>query len=180
MRCGSFPAAGELSNNPLRLQLTAEPKVLSEVLAVVQRGISTFLIQRSGLTVASGARTGAVTLIQRFGSALNLNPHLGNCSCVALPPASLQSCTCCSWTGPIRFAGAGLYFTAPGSQREDIVRLLHGLSGRIVHLLERLCRYITRPPVATKRLSVDARGWVVHHNEQPFRHCLTHLLLAMN
>ena len=28
-----------------------------------------------GLTRASGARTGVVTLIQRFGSALNLNPH---------------------------------------------------------------------------------------------------------
>jgi hypothetical protein len=27
------------------------------------------------LKVSSGARTGAVTLIQRFGSALNLNPH---------------------------------------------------------------------------------------------------------
>jgi hypothetical protein len=39
----------------------------------VQRGISTIVIQRSGLTVASGAKTGAVTLIQRFGSALNLN-----------------------------------------------------------------------------------------------------------
>lgn len=45
--------------------------------------------------------------------------------------------------------------------------------------LERLCRYITRPPVATKRLSVDARGQVVHHYEQPLRHCLTHLLLAI-
>jgi hypothetical protein len=50
---------------PLRLLLAAEPRVLSEVLAVVQRGISTFLIRRSGHTVASGARTGAVTLIQR-------------------------------------------------------------------------------------------------------------------
>jgi hypothetical protein len=48
---------------PLRLLLAAEPRVLSEVLAVVQRGISTFLVRRSGHTVASGARTGAVTLI---------------------------------------------------------------------------------------------------------------------
>jgi hypothetical protein len=43
---------------------------------VVQRVISTFVIRHSGLTMASGARTGAVTLIQRFGSALNLNIHL--------------------------------------------------------------------------------------------------------
>ena len=61
---------------PLRLLLAPEPRVLDEVLAVVQRGNSTFLIRRSGHTVASGARTGAVTLIQRFGSALALNPHL--------------------------------------------------------------------------------------------------------
>jgi hypothetical protein len=33
-------------------------------------------VRHAGVTVASGARTGAVTLIQRFGSALNLNIHL--------------------------------------------------------------------------------------------------------
>jgi hypothetical protein len=42
------------------------------VLAVVRRGISNFIVQQVGLKVASGASTGAVTLIQRFGSALNL------------------------------------------------------------------------------------------------------------
>jgi hypothetical protein len=101
---------------PLRFLLAAEPRVLTEVLAVVQRGISTFLIRQAGHTVASGARTGAVTLIQRFGSALNLNPHLGNCSCVALPPASLQSCTCCSWTGRIRSGVARPAFIAPAGR----------------------------------------------------------------
>jgi hypothetical protein len=34
-----------------------------------------FLIKRARMTVKSGAQSGAVTLIQRFGSALNLNPH---------------------------------------------------------------------------------------------------------
>jgi hypothetical protein len=57
---------------PLRFLLAAQPDALTEVLAVVQRGISTFVIRRSNPTVASGARIGAVTLIQRFGSALNL------------------------------------------------------------------------------------------------------------
>jgi hypothetical protein len=50
--------------------------VLTQVLAVVQRGISTFLVQQARLPVSSGDRAGAVTLIQRFGSALNLNVHL--------------------------------------------------------------------------------------------------------
>ena len=35
--------------------------------------------------------------------------------------------------------------------------------------LERLCRYITRPPIATKRLSVDRRGRVVYQYTRPFR-----------
>lgn len=40
----------------------------------VHRAIETHLINKAGLTHAS-ARTGAVTLVQRFGSALNLNIH---------------------------------------------------------------------------------------------------------
>jgi hypothetical protein len=43
--------------------------------------------------------------------------------------------------------------------------------------LERLCRYITRPPIATKRLSVDARGRVVYQYKQPFRDGSTHVVL---
>jgi hypothetical protein len=35
--------------------------------------------------------------------------------------------------------------------------------------LERLCRYITRPAIATKRLSVDGRGRVVYQYKHPFR-----------
>ena len=45
------------------------------MLTIVHRVISTFLIKRSGRAVKSGAQSGAVTLIQRFGSALNLNLH---------------------------------------------------------------------------------------------------------
>ena len=48
------------------------PAVLSQVLAIVYRAIATFLVRGAGLRVGAGARTGAVTLIQRFGSALNL------------------------------------------------------------------------------------------------------------
>jgi hypothetical protein len=43
--------------------------------------------------------------------------------------------------------------------------------------LERLCRYITRPPIATKRLSVDGRGRVVYQYKQPFRDGSTHVVL---
>jgi len=44
------------------------------VLGIVYRVIATHLIKKAGLTKKT-ARTGAVTLIQRFGSALNLNIH---------------------------------------------------------------------------------------------------------
>ena len=61
---------------PLRFLFATRPAVLTQVLGIVYRAVSTFLIRRAGLRVGAGARTGAVTLIQRFGSALNLNPHL--------------------------------------------------------------------------------------------------------
>ena len=56
----------------LRLLFARQPLIMSKVLAIVYRTISTFLIKKAGLTHKT-ARTGAVTLIQRFGSALNLN-----------------------------------------------------------------------------------------------------------
>ena len=61
---------------PLRFLFATRPAVLTQVLGIVYRAISTFLVRRAGLRVGAGARTGAVTLIQRFGSALNLNVHL--------------------------------------------------------------------------------------------------------
>ena len=57
---------------PLRFLFATHPAVLTQVLGIVYRAISTFLIRRAGLRVGAGARTGAVILIQRFGSALNL------------------------------------------------------------------------------------------------------------
>lgn len=59
----------------LRFLFAREPKALNGVLGVVYRTIASHLIRQAGLTRVSG-QTGAVTLIQRFGSALNLNVHL--------------------------------------------------------------------------------------------------------
>jgi len=60
---------------PLRVLFAAHPELLTPVLQVVHRIIATFLIKQSGLKRTETA-TGAVTLIQRFGSAANLNIHL--------------------------------------------------------------------------------------------------------
>ena len=58
----------------LRFLLARNPAALTQVLGVVYRVISGDLLKRAGLTRTTG-HTGAVTLIQRFGSALNLNIH---------------------------------------------------------------------------------------------------------
>jgi hypothetical protein len=50
---------------PLRFLFANHPQALTAVLAVVQRAISTFVVRHAGLAVSCGARTGAVTLIQR-------------------------------------------------------------------------------------------------------------------
>ena len=232
---------------PLRFLLAAQPEALTQVLAVVQRGISTFVIQHAGLTVSSGARTGAVTLIQRFGSALNLNPHLhmlfldgayafrGNRAvfhrarrptCDGLnrlldrlsprivrmlerrglliadpehpsldwmPDSSLDHLQAASVTyriaiGPHAGRKALTLYSVPPLVEPPDNPLLPRLAGFSLHAatvceawqrsrLERLCRYITRPPIATKRLSVDARRRVVYRYKNPFRDGSTHVVL---
>ena len=59
---------------PLRFLFATEPTALTAVLGIVYRAIAAYLIRKAGLK-QSAAQTGAVTLIQRFGSALNLNIH---------------------------------------------------------------------------------------------------------
>ena len=60
---------------PLRLLLAAQPELVTLVLQVVHRVITRHLLGQSGLK-PDEADSGAVTLIQRFGSAANLNIHL--------------------------------------------------------------------------------------------------------
>ena len=60
---------------PLRLLLAAQPKLVTPVLQVVHRVITRHLLGQAGLK-ADEADSGAVTLIQRFGSSANLNIHL--------------------------------------------------------------------------------------------------------
>ena len=59
---------------PLRFLFASNPKVMTRALAIVYRTIATHLTRKAGFTKTT-AQTGAVTLIQRFGSALNLNIH---------------------------------------------------------------------------------------------------------
>ena len=65
---------------PLRFLFASRPDVMGRVLGIVYRCIATQLIKKAGFSRKT-AQAGAVTLIQRFGSAPN--------------PTSTS--TCCSW-----------------------------------------------------------------------------------
>jgi hypothetical protein len=58
----------------LRFLLATDAEALTQVLGIAYRTISAHVLKKTGRARASGA-TDAVTLIQRFGSALNLNIH---------------------------------------------------------------------------------------------------------
>lgn len=58
----------------LRYLFATDPAVMGQVLGILYRAVANHLIKAAGMTCAT-AQTGAVTLIQRFGSALNLNIH---------------------------------------------------------------------------------------------------------
>jgi hypothetical protein len=58
----------------LRYLFATDAAVMGQVLGIVYRAIASHLIKAAGYH-KSTAQTGTVTLIQRFGSALNLNIH---------------------------------------------------------------------------------------------------------
>ena len=59
---------------PLRFLFASRPAVMGGVLGIVYRCIATHLIRKADFSRKT-AQTGAITLLQRFGSALNLNIH---------------------------------------------------------------------------------------------------------
>lgn len=103
-----------------------------------------------------GAKSGIITLIQRFGSALNLNIHL---HMIVLD-------------GVYTFddAGGSCFHPVDPPDLEVMQRLLDrdgfSLNASVAcqphqrARLERLCRYVTRPALALDRLSTNAKGEV--------------------
>jgi len=59
---------------PIRLCLAVRPKIMARALEITYSAISAYYRKKAKLPKAS-AKTGAVTLIQRFGGSLNLNVH---------------------------------------------------------------------------------------------------------
>lgn len=112
---------------PLRLLFATHPAVMTQALSIIRRVISTFLIHCAGMTVKSGPQSGAVTLIQRFGSALNLNPHFH-----MLYLNGVYGANGYSW--PVK-----------PPTREELDVITHTIAARVARSLER-SGYLVRDP----------------------------------
>jgi hypothetical protein len=94
---------------------------MSRVLGLVYRAIETHLIQQAGCTRAT-AKTGAVTLIQRFGGALNLNIHF---HMLFLDGVYLTDCE------------TPVFRRLPAPRPQALKGLIHTISQRVGAYLER-------------------------------------------
>ena len=124
---------------PLRLLFAAHPQLLAPVLRIVHRVIASFLIKQAGLKRAE-AQSGAVTLIQRFGSAANLNIHIHG---LVLD-------------GVFRITEGGPEFHAV---RAPTVEQLQAL---LIRMIKRLMRLLTR-----KGYLVEEQGMIYLANPDP-------------
>ena len=106
---------------PLRILFAAHAQLLTPVLQIIHRLIARFLIKQAKLT-GSEAHTGAVTLIQRFGSAANLNIHL---HCLVLDGVYRSG------------AGVPVFHEARAPGIEELQALLAKIITRLMRLLTR-------------------------------------------
>jgi hypothetical protein len=108
---------------PLRFLFASRPAVMGRVLGIVYRAIATHLTRKAGYTKTT-AKTGAVTLIQCFGGALNLNIHY---HMLFLDGVSIDSAD----NSRLRFR----WVTAPTS--DELTHLTHTIAHRVARYLER-------------------------------------------
>ena len=108
----------------LRFLFASQPAIMGKALSIVYRAIPTHIIRKAGYTKTT-AHTGAVTLIQRFGSALNLNVHL---HMLFLDGAYVEDN---KYGSALRFQ----WIKSPTS--EELSRLTHTIAKRIGRYLER-------------------------------------------
>ena len=107
---------------PLRVLLAAQPALVTPVLQVVQRVVTHHLLDSARLEADEG-HGGAVTLIQRFGSAANLNVHL---HCLVLD-------------GVYRCGADGVpeFFEAGSPTDREVHALLQAIITRLMKMLTR-------------------------------------------
>ncbi len=106
----------------LRFLFASRPELMSRALGIVYRTISGHLIKKSGYSRKT-AQTGSVTLIQRFGSALNLNVHF---HMLFLDGVFIKN-----------QYGKASFKRINGPEQQELTELLHKLSCRVAGFLER-------------------------------------------
>ena len=233
----------------LRFLFASYPKIMSKVLRIVTHVISTHLIQKGGFK-QNTARTGAVTFIQRFGSALNLNVHFhilfldgvyidgftkekqvfkrvkaptskelntlvhkisqrvarfltkqgllvedienSYLNFDELAPEPIQDLLGHSITyritiGAKRGRKVFALQTLPPQIEDENTNQVGSVAGFSLHAgvatsakerekLERICRYIARPAVSEKRLTLTSNGNVKYQLKTPYRNGTTHVI----
>jgi hypothetical protein len=106
----------------MRFLFSSRPGIMGQVLGIVYLVIATHLVKKASHTHPA-AKTGAVTLIQRLGSALNLNIHF---HMLFLDGAYIEHCD-----GSSRFRWVKVPTTA------DLTLLAHTIVHRVGRFLER-------------------------------------------
>jgi hypothetical protein len=226
----------------LRFQLARDPALCRAVRRTFLRAVFADCRRRSGL---ESARTGAVNVVQRFASALNLNVHFhalvldGVYTCESpwadpvfhplapptdedvanlcrtirnrvllerrgllesdagndadLEPALADALTAASIAGRVALGErAGRPLARIGAHPGREVGFVPGelcaqIDGFSLHArvrvpsgdrtrLERLCRYVARPAIATERLSLSKNGNLLYRFRRPWRDGSTHVV----
>ena len=104
------------------MRRAAHPELLTPVLHIIHRVIARFLLKQTGLK-RTAAETGAVTLIQRFGSAANLNIHLHG---LVLDGVNRNT------------EGEPVFQAARAPSRDELAGLLDKIIARLLKMLSRL------------------------------------------
>ena len=106
----------------IRYRLAYDSKLLSDVLAVFLRVVRGWYQRQAKVEGYRDTRFGSVTFAQRFGSALNLNPHFHT---LALDGVYEES------------DGEPKFHLAPILTDDDVCRIVETTAHRVIRLLER-------------------------------------------
>ncbi len=170
----------------LRFLFAREPKIMGEVLGIVNRTLSTFLIKKAGLTRKSGAKTGSVTFIQRRDEdqaflSINSDP-------TAMDQVQSSSITYRIALGKHKGQKALTLKTLPETNHRETKPFLSRYSGFSLNKgvstkahqrekPERICRYISRPGLSEQRLSLNSLGKVIYQLKTPYENGTTRIIL---
>ena len=126
---------------PLGFLFASQSEIMGKAPGIVYRTIATHLTRKAGYT-KTAAHTGAVTLIQRFGGALNLNIHL---MCM---DSRMQRAPGCAGAAHMLLLD-GVYVDCAGPATRfrwvkapsdsELNQLSHTIAQRLARYLERQC-----------------------------------------